>query len=116
SASEAFKNVCLNLNEGDTKLILKKLSPTRLIANKFREVLEEAEANNATAEQLLEILGVGRAKLGMFDGDIDNGELEIGQVASLFKGREIQSVSEAMEEMLTEYSAALERLLSIANH
>ncbi|MCF0208963.1 MAG: nitronate monooxygenase, partial [Bacteroidaceae bacterium] len=61
SASEAFKNVCLNLNEGDTKLILKKLSPTRLIANKFREVLEEAEANNATAEQLLEILGVGRA-------------------------------------------------------
>ena len=116
SASEAFKNVCLNLNEGDTKLILKKLSPTRLIANKFREVLEEAEANNATAEQLLEILGVGRAKLGMFDGDIDNGELEIGQVASLFKGREIQYVSEAMEEMLTEYSAALERLLSIANH
>ena len=116
SAREAFKHVCLNLNEGDTKLILKKLSPTRLIANKFREVLEEAEANNATAEQLLEILGVGRAKLGMFDGDIDNGELEIGQVASLFKGREIQSVSEAMEEMLTEYSAALERLLSIANH
>ena len=100
SAHDAFKQICLNLNEGDTKLILKKLSPTRLINNKFRGVLEEAEANNATAEQLLEILGVGRAKLGMFDGDIDNGELEIGQIASLFKGREMQTVDEAMEEML----------------
>ena len=111
SASEAFKKVCLNLNEGDTKLILKKLSPTRLINNKFRAVLEEAEANNATAEQLLEILGVGRARMGMFDGDIDNGELEIGQIASLFKGREIQSVAEAMTEMLAEYKAARERLI-----
>ena len=110
SAHDAFKQICLNLNEGDTKLILKKLSPTRLINNKFRGVLEEAEANNATAEQLLEILGVGRAKLGMFDGDIDNGELEIGQIASLFKGREMQTVDEAMEEMLAEYAAARERI------
>ena len=111
SASDAFKQVCLNLNEGDTKLILKKLSPTRLINNKFRGVLEEAEANGATAEQLLEIIGVGRAKLGMFDGDIDNGELEIGQIAALFKGREIQTVAEAMAEMVAEYTAARERLL-----
>ena len=111
SASDAFKQVCLNLNEGDTKLILKKLSPTRLINNKFRGVLEEAEANGATAEQLLEIIGGGRAKVGMFDGDIDNGELEIGQIAALFKGREIQTVAEAMAEMVAEYTAARERLL-----
>ena len=110
SAHDAFKQMCLNLNEGDTKLILKKLSPTRLVNNKFRAVLEEAEANNATAEQLLEIIGVGRAKLGMFDGDIDNGELEIGQIAALFKGREMQTVDEAMEEMLAEYAAARERI------
>ncbi|MCF0196781.1 MAG: nitronate monooxygenase [Bacteroidaceae bacterium] len=111
SASEAFKTVCLNLNEGDTKLLLKKLSPTRLVANKFRTVLEEAEARDATPEQLLEIIGVGRARLGMFDGDTDNGELEIGQIASLFKGRPVQTVAEAMAEMLEEYQSARRRLM-----
>lgn len=111
SASEAFKKVCLNLNEGDTKLLLKKLSPTRLVANKFREVLEKAEAQDATAEQLLEIIGVGRAKLGMFDGDIDNGELEIGQIASLFKGREIETIDTVMKEIACEYDLAKKRLL-----
>lgn len=111
SASEAFKKVCLNLNEGDTKLLLKKLSPTRLVANKFREVLEKAEAQDATAEQLLEIIGVGRAKLGMFDGDIDNGELEIGQIASLFKGREIETIDTVMKEIVCEYDLAKKRLL-----
>ena len=111
SASEAFKKVCLNLNEGDTKLLLKKLSPTRLVANKFREVLEKAESQDATAEQLLEIIGVGRAKLGMFDGDIDNGELEIGQIASLFKGREIETIDTVMKEIVCEYDLAKKRLL-----
>lgn len=111
SASEAFKKVCLNLNEGDTKLLLKKLSPTRLVANKFREVLEKAEAQDATAEQLLEIIGVGRARLGMFDGDIDNGELEIGQIASLFKGREIETIDTVMKEIVCEYDLAKKRLL-----
>lgn len=111
SASEAFKKVCLNLNEGDTKLLLKKLSPTRLVANKFREVLEKAEAQDATAEQLLEIIGIGRARLGMFDGDIDNGELEIGQIASLFKGREIETIDTVMKEIACEYDLAKKRLL-----
>lgn len=111
SASEAFKKVCLNLNEGDTKLLLKKLSPTRLVANKFREVLEKAEAQDATAEQLLEIIGIGRARLGMFDGDIDNGELEIGQIASLFKGREIETIDTVMKEIVCEYDLAKKRLL-----
>ena len=111
SASEAFKKVCLNLNEGDTKLLLKKLSPTRLVANKFRDVLEKAEAQDATAEQLLEIIGVGRARLGMFDGDIDNGELEIGQIASLFKGREIETIDTVMKEIACEYDLAKKRLL-----
>ena len=111
SASEAFKKVCLNLNEGDTKLLLKKLSPTRLVANKFRDVLEKAEAQDATAEQLLEIIGIGRARLGMFDGDIDNGELEIGQIASLFKGREIETIDTVMKEIACEYDLAKKRLL-----
>ncbi|MCF0202208.1 MAG: nitronate monooxygenase [Bacteroidaceae bacterium] len=111
SASKAFKDVCLNLNEGDTKLLLKKLSPTRLIGNNFRTRVEEAEAKNASPEELLELIGVGRAKAGMFDGDIENGELEIGQVASLFKGREVQTVAEVFKEILGEYKAAKERLV-----
>ncbi|MCF0218242.1 MAG: nitronate monooxygenase [Muribaculaceae bacterium] len=112
SAAPAFKQVCLNLNEGDTKLLLKKLSPTRLVANKFRTVLEEAEARDASPEELLEIIGVGRARLGMFDGDIDNGELEIGQIASLFKGRTVQSVADVMSELHAEYAGALARLIT----
>lgn len=105
SASEAFKKLCLNLNEGDTKLLLKKLSPTRLINNNFMTAVVEAEDAGASVEELREILGKGKAKKGIFEGDIVNGELEIGQVASLFKGRGIESVEAVMKELVDEYFA-----------
>lgn len=101
SASDVFKEYCLRLNEGDTKLLLKKLSPTRLVANSFRDAVEAAENRGATAEELRELLGRGRAKKGIFEGDLEEGELEIGQIATLF--RQQQSVSEVMKELIEEY-------------
>ena len=103
SAHEGFKQYCLNLNEGDTKLLLKKLSPTRLVKNDFYNHVEEAEARGASVEEMRELLGKGRAKQGIFEGDLSNGELEIGQIASLF--REEKSVAEVMEELVAEYNA-----------
>lgn len=106
SASEAFKNLCLDLQEGDTRLLLKKLSPTRLVRGRFSDAVAEAEAAGATADELRTLLGRGRAKLGIFEGDLDEGELEIGQVASLLRGKGIQTVSEVMDELLAEYRKA----------
>lgn len=103
SAHEGFKQYCLNLNEGDTKLLLKKLSPTRLVKNDFYNRVEEAEARGASVEEMRELLGKGRAKQGIFEGDLSNGELEIGQIASLF--REEKSVAEVMEDLVAEYNA-----------
>jgi enoyl-[acyl-carrier protein] reductase II len=97
SAHEHFKQLCLSLNEGDTRLLLKKLSPTRLVKGEFTSTVEAAEARGASPDELRELLGKGRAKKGIFEGDLTNGELEIGQVASLF--RESQSVEEVMREL-----------------
>lgn len=105
SASEAFKEYCLQLNEGDTKLHLKKLAPTRLAKNTFRDAVEEAENRGASAEELREILGKGRAKKGIFEGDLNEGELEIGQIASLFS--QINTVDEVMHELVDTYQAAV---------
>lgn len=106
SASEAFKNLCLDLQEGDTRLLLKKLSPTRLVRGRFSDAVAEAEAAGATADELRALLGRGRAKLGIFEGNLEEGELEIGQVASLLRGKGIQTVSEVMDELLAEYRKA----------
>ena len=108
SAHENFKSLCLSLKEGDTKLLLKKLSPTRLVKGNFTSAVEEAEARGASAEELRELLGKGRAKKGIFEGNLEEGELEIGQIASLF--REQQSVDEVMEELVSQYKQALEQL------
>ncbi len=108
SAHENFKNLCLNLNEGDTKLLLKKLSPTRLIKGDFTTAVEEAEARGASVEEMKELLGKGRAKKGIFEGNLQEGELEIGQVASLF--RESQTVAEVMKEILDDFQAGVEKL------
>ena len=105
SAHPGFKTHGLFLEEGDTKLLLKKLSPTRLVKGGFRQAVEEAEARGASADELRELLGRGRAKLGIFEGDLENGELELGQVASLF--RQSQTVAEVMKEITTEYDEAL---------
>ena len=109
SAHENFKQLCLSLNEGDTKLLLKKLSPTRLVKGGFTTAVEEAEARGASVEELRELLGKGRAKKGIFEGDLEAGELEIGQVAALF--REQQSAREVIEEMIRDFEAAKSRLL-----
>ena len=111
SASDEFKRMCLNLNEGDTKLLLRKLSPTRLVKNGFRDAIESAENAGASPEELLDIIGRGKSKLGIFDGDVVNGELEIGQVTGLLKGTGIQTVQEAVSQMEAEYEAARKRLL-----
>lgn len=108
SAHAHFKSLCLNLNEGDTKLLLKKLSPTRLVKGGFCTAVEEAEARGASLEELRELLGKGRAKQGIFEGNLEDGELEIGQIASLF--HEEQSVSEVMEELIAQYQSAFEGL------
>ncbi len=108
SAHENFKNHCLNLREGDTKLLLKKLSPTRLVKGGFADRVSEAEDRGATAGELRELLGRGRAKKGIFEGDLENGELEIGQVASHYN--RIQPVQEIFAELLREYWETLEEL------
>ena len=110
SAHENFKKSVIELNEGGTKLSLKKLAPTRLVKNQFFEQVNEAECRGASAEEMREILGKGRAKQGMFEGKLDEGELEIGQVSALIS--KIQPVSEIFNEINTEYKEALTQLQS----
>lgn len=111
SAHENFKNLCLSLNEGDTKLLLKKLSPTRLAKGTFTTAVEEAESRGATVEELRELLGKGRAKKGIFEGNLEEGELEIGQVAALCK--EELSVNDVMKELIDSFSRTKSGLSSI---
>lgn len=111
SASEAFKNYCLQLEEGDTRLMLKKLSPVRLVRNKFRSDVEVAEAKGASEEELRLLLGRGRAKLGMFEGNLEEGELEIGQASSLLCGKGIQTVEEVVNDLQKEYAEAWDEIL-----
>lgn len=102
SADESFKKLCISLNEGDTMLALKKIVPTRLIKNDFYKEIEEAEARGALPEELKEILGRGRAKKGIFEGDLSNGELEIGQISSMIK--DIPTVKQIIEEIVESYN------------
>lgn len=98
SASEAFKNYCRGLAEGKTKLLLKKVVPTRLADNDFSFQIAEEEGCGAVAEELKVILGTGRAKKGIFEGDLSAGEIEIGQVCSLVNGRE--TVSQIFNDLI----------------
>ena len=98
SASPLFKEYCLSLGEGDTKLLLKKLAPTRLVKNSFREAVEKAEDSGAFMEELRTLLGRGRAKKGIFEGELEEGELEIGQVSSIISRQ--QPVAEVMKELV----------------
>ena len=107
SACEAFKRRCLELKEGDTMLMLKKLAPARLVKNAFSDAVQAAEAAGASQEELRNLLGRGRAKLGIFEGDLDEGELEIGQAASLLNGKGIQTTGDVVKELLDDYKAAL---------
>ena len=111
SAADAFKARCLELKEGDTMLRLKKIAPTRLVKNQLYDRIAEAEDRGANADELRELLGKAASKRGIFEGDIDNGELEIGQIASAIKS--IRPTSEVVETLVKEYNAALARLRSL---
>ncbi len=110
SASKEFKELCINLKEGDTILSLKKLSPTRLIKNDFYTTVQEAEDRGATAEEMRGILGRGRAKKGIFEGDLSEGELEIGQVSSLIE--DLPTAADVVNSVIEEYNAKVESMIS----
>ena len=102
SASDEFKRLCVSLKEGDTMLALKKIGATRLIKNEFYDKVKAAEDSGASAEQLKELLGKGRAKRGIFEGDLVEGELEIGQIASLLK--DLPPAKEVLRHIVKEYN------------
>ena len=108
SAHQAFKNKVVETGDGGTKLTLKELTPVRLIKNDFFNQVEQAYQNEATIEDLKKLLGRGRAKKGMFEGDLDEGELEIGQVASLIQ--EIKPAGEIVNEIMKEFEEARQEL------
>ena len=110
SASEVFKEYCLHLKEGDTRLLLKKLSPVRLARGNFQQAVAAAEAAGAKEEDLRILLSKGRAKRGIFEGDLEEGELEIGQASALLNEKGIQTVAEVMDELATGYQRACETL------
>ena len=114
SAHENFKRLGLNLDEGSTMLHFRKLSPTRLVKNGFQASVQEAENRGASEEELLDLIGIGKTRTGIFEGDIENGELEIGQAASLLKGREIEPVDVVMQRFVQEYYIARKQLINQA--
>lgn len=111
SSHENFKNTIISTREGDTQLTLKELAPVRLIKNKFYNDLQELYAKCPTKENLEELLGKRRAKRGMFEGDLIEGELEIGQIAGLI--HEIKPVSEIINDMITEFKLVKQNLIDI---
>jgi enoyl-[acyl-carrier protein] reductase II len=110
SAHPAFKQKILETGDGGTLLALKKVMPVRLIRNAFLEKVQSLEESGASPDALKELLGKGRARLGMFEGNTDEGELEIGQAAALI--REIKPAGEIIREMLDEFTMAKDELLN----
>lgn len=108
SAHINFKNAIVEATEGATELTLKELTPVRLMKNNFYNSIKLAYENNASKEALKKLLGRGRAKMGMFDGELDNGELEIGQISSGIS--EIQSASKIIDEIMTEFRSVISNL------
>ncbi|MEO6948205.1 MAG: nitronate monooxygenase [Ginsengibacter sp.] len=109
SAHDNFKDAITNSKEGDTVLTLKELTPVRLLKNHFYELITEAKNNYATVEQLKELLGRGRAKKGIFEGDMIEGELEIGQVSALLK--EVKPAADIVRDIWKEFNDVLENPL-----
>lgn len=113
SAHPAFKHKIIAAVEGDTKLAMKKLVPVRLLKNEFADAIALAEAEGANRTELMELLGRARAKLGMFEGNMEEGELEIGQVSAMLK--EIRPASVILEEIWCEFKAEIERIKQLQN-
>ena len=112
SAAQAFKERCVQLNEGDTMLCLKKIAPTRLIKNELYQKVAEAEDRGATADDLRAIVGKAASKRGIFEGDMVEGELEIGQIASAVK--EVKPVAEVMAELIEGFETARKRVAGMS--
>lgn len=109
SSHISFKNAVIHATEGDTHLSMKQVVPVRLLKNRFYAQVQAAEDRGASKEELIQLLGRGRAKKGMFEGDMEEGELEIGQVAALI--RKIQPAGEIVKELWREYREAKENIL-----
>ena len=108
SAHENFKNKIIQAKEGDTQLTLKQLTPVRLIKNKFFDEVIQAEQSGASIEELKNLLGKARAKKGMFEGDLIDGELEIGQVSASIN--EIKSAAEVVNEIYSEFKSVIKKI------
>ena len=106
SSHAAFKNAIIQAKEGDTILTLKELTPVRLLKNHFYDLIAEARNKNASPDELHDLLGRGRAKKGMFEGDLINGELEIGQVSSLLKN--VKPAADIVRDLREEFNEALQ--------
>ena len=104
SAHVNFKQKIIDVKDGDTRLTLKELAPVRLIKNKFYQEIQELYKNNPTKQELIGLLGRARAKKGIFEGDLDNGELEIGQIAGIIN--EISSSKDILEEIISDFESA----------
>lgn len=111
SASDAFKQLCVDLGEDGTMLALKKISPTRLIKNELFAKIAEAESRGAEVDELRELLGRAASKRGIFEGDLENGELEIGQIASTIK--EVKPVAQIMHELITDFHTTQSRIATL---
>lgn len=111
SASEEFKQACIATEEGGTMLCLKKIAPSRLVKNTLYNKVAEAEERGASADELRSLLGKAAAKRGIFEGDVDNGELEIGQVASAIN--DIRPAADIINSMIGELNSTRERLQDI---
>ncbi len=105
SSHDNFKTACVDAGEGDTCLTLKELAPVRLIRNNFFNEVQQAYANCASADDLKTLLGRARAKKGMFEGNLEDGELEIGQIVGLIN--EVKPVEEVMKEIMEDFSKSL---------
>lgn len=110
SSHPAFKEAVISATEGDTQLMMKKLTPVRLLKNGFFQQVQDAETRGADATELKKILGRARAKLGMYEGHLDEGELEIGQVSALVK--DIQPAGSIVQAMWNDFTAALQHPLN----
>ena len=108
SAHENFKNIIIQAKEGDTQLTLKQLTPVRLIKNKFFDEVIQAEQSGASIEELKNLLGKARAKKGMFEGDLIDGELEIGQVSASIN--EIKSAAEVVNEIYSDFKSVIKKI------
>ena len=108
SSHESFKNYIFNSNEGDTDLTLKELTPVRLLKNDFYQKIKKAYSRHATKEELINLLGRGRAKKGIFEGDLVEGELEIGQISAMVNKMEF--ASEIIEDVISEFKFKKEKI------